>query len=185
MNTLIIELPPYRIPTVRDVLRQAWYQTRLFIRKAGSIIFVTVVGVWFLAGFPQGVSGNPGESFLGRFGQLLAPIFKPLGFGRWEFVVALLSGFVAKEVIIGTFGTLYRVGGGDLALIISRQLTPSGALSFLFFVLLYVPCLATIVVMRKETGSLKFTISQVIIATFIAWWVAFAVYNLGILLGIS
>jgi ferrous iron transport protein B len=182
-TALILELPPYRVPSLGTVLKQAWYGTGQFIKKAGSIIFATVLIIWFLASFPLGVEYGSAESLLGRIGKLIAPIFKPLGFGKWEFAVALIFGFVAKEVIIGTLGTLYGEGKEGLATILPYQISPLAALSFLFFVLLYTPCMATISVIKKETNSWRFTIFQIIASNIIAWLVALVIYNIGIVLG--
>lgn len=182
-NRLIIELPPYRMPTFRNVHKQAWFQTRLFIKKAGTIILASVIIVWLLASLPLGVKYGSEFSLLGKVGKFMAPIFKLTGFGHWTFSIALLFGLVAKEIVIGTLGTLYGVGEAGLISTISSFITPLGALSFLFFVLLYIPCLATVAVIKKETGSLKFTLIQVIATILIAWTVSFFIYNIGLILG--
>ncbi len=177
-NRLIIELPPYRWPTFRNVHKQAWFQTAMFIKKAGTIIFATVIVVWLLASLPLGVEYGSETSLLAKLGKFISPIFRPLGFAHWSFAVALLFGLVAKEVIIGTLGTLYGVGESGLMTAIPQYLTYSGALSFLFFVLLYTPCLATIAVIKKETGSWKFTFLQIAATILTAWFVSFFVRNL-------
>lgn len=181
--TLILELPPYRLPTLRNVFLHTWSQGRHFIQKAGTIIFVAVLIIWFLASFPFGVDYGSKQSLLGQFGQAIVPIFKPLGFGKWTFSVALIFGFVAKEVIIGTLGTLYGVGKQGLIEVLPQVISPLSALSLMVFVLLYVPCMATVAVIKKETGSWKWTIFQVGISTLIAWLMAFIVYTGGIFLG--
>ena len=155
---------------------------REFIKKAGTIIFGAVVIIWVLASLPIGVAYGSEASLLGKIGQLIAPIFAPLGFGHWSFAIALIFGFVAKEVIIGTLGTLYGIGNLSLAAALPSYITPLGALSFLFFVLLYIPCLATIAVIRKETRSLKFAIAQVSVTVLTAWIVSFIIYHSGSLL---
>ncbi len=182
-NALIIELPPYRWPTVKTIFRTAWMRTYLFIKKAGSIILVAVIAVWFLANLPSGVAYGSKFSILGQIGQFFTPIFKPLGFGHWAFVVALIFGAVAKEVIIGMLGTLYGVSHAGLAGAMATQITPLGAFSFLTFVLLYIPCLATIAVIKKETGSWKLTILHFFATLTLAWLVSFAVYQFGSLMG--
>ena len=182
-NRLIIELPPYRMPTFRNVHKHAWFQTRLFIKKAGTIILGSVIVVWFLAVLPLGAKYGSEFSLLGKIGKLIAPVFKPAGFNHWTFSVALLFGLIAKEIVVSTLGTLHGVGQEGLITAIPSFITPLGALSFLFFVLLYVPCLATIAVIKKETGSWKFTIIQVISTIFIAWIVSFFIYNIGLILG--
>lgn len=182
-QALIMELPPYRIPTAGNVLRSAWSHTKSFLRKAGTIIFGSVLIIWILASFPWGVEYGSEGSLIGLLGKRIAPLFKPLGFGHWTFSVALIFGVVAKEVIIGTLGTLYGVGSEALASILPAHLTPLGAISFLFFVLLYLPCLATIAVIKKETTSLKFTLLQLVISFSLAWVVSYLVYNIGMRLG--
>lgn len=181
--TLILELPPYRLPTLRNVLLHTWSQGKHFIQKAGTIILIAVLVIWFLASFPFGVDYGSRQSLLGEIGQVISPIFKPLGFGDWTFSVALIFGFVAKEVVIGTLGTLYGVGEEGLINVLPRVMTPLSALSLMVFVLLYVPCMATVAVIRRETNSWKWTIFQVVASTLIAWLAAFAVFNLGRILG--
>jgi len=183
LNSLIIELPPYRIPSIINVLRHAWYHTWEFIKKAGTFIFGSVLVVWILASLPKGVTFGSLDSLLGKFGNLLSPVFIPLGFGHWTFSVALIFGIVNKEIIIGTLGTLYGAGNSALISAITQQITPLGALSFLFFVLLYIPCLATIAVIKQESGSWKYAILQPIATISVAWVVSFLVYQLGLLLG--
>lgn len=180
-HALIIELPPYRMPTLANTVRHAWFHTREFIRKAGTIIFGSVLVIWTLASLPWGVTYGSEASLLGMIGKTIAPIFGPLGFAHWPFAIALISGVVAKEVIIGTLGTLF--GAETLAAILPKYLTPLEAMSFLFFVLLYIPCLATIAVIKKESNSIKFTILQIAAGFSMAWLVSFLVYNIGSRLG--
>jgi ferrous iron transport protein B len=182
-QALIIELPPYRMPTITNVLKHAWYHTKEFMKKAGTIIIGSVLVIWILASLPIGVSYGSEASLLGQLGHLISPLFKPLGFGHWTFAVALIFGVVAKEVIIGTLGTLYGVGTNALVTAIPKFISPLGALSFLFFVMLYIPCLATIAVIRQESGGWKYTILQPLVTLSIAWLVAFLVFHLGLLLG--
>ena len=182
-NRLIIELPPYRMPTFKNVHKHAWFQTSLFIKKAGTIILTTVIAIWFLASYPFGVQYGSQFSLLGKIGKLISPLFKPLGFGHWTFSIALLSGLIAKETVVSTLGTLYGIGQEGLMTMMPDYITSSGALAFLFFSLLYVPCLATIAIIKKETGSWKFTFIQITTTILIAWTVSFSVYNLGLILG--
>ncbi|MCG2789247.1 MAG: hypothetical protein L6305_01310 [Actinomycetia bacterium] len=136
-----------------------------------------------LASLPAGVSYGSSDSLLGQFGHLLSPLFAPLGFGHWTFSVALIFGVVNKEIITGTLGTLYGVGKSALFSAIPMYITPLGALSFMFFVLLYIPCLATIAVIKQESGSWKYAILQPIATISIAWLVSFLVYHVGLLFG--
>lgn len=182
-EALIMELPPYRIPTAGNVLRSAWAHTKSFLRKTGTIIFGSVLIIWIFASFPWGVEYGAESSLIGLLGKRIAPLFAPLGFGHWTFSVALIFGVVAKEVIIGALGTLYGVGSEALASILPMYLTSAGAISFLFFVLLYLPCLATIAVIKKETNSLMFTLLQLVSSFSLAWIVSYLVYNIGMRLG--
>ncbi len=184
-NALIIELPPYRWPTPRNIVKHAWHQTGLFIKKAGTIILGAVIVIWLLASLPFGVAYGSDQSILGKIGQIITPIFAPLGFAHWTFAIALIFGLVAKEIIIGTLGTLYGVSEEGLTTIIPNYITPLGAFSFLIFVLLYIPCLATVAVIKKETGSWKFTTAHALTTVIIAWLAAFIVYRLGLVLGFS
>jgi len=182
-QSLIIELPPYRMPTIANVVKHAWFHTKEFIKKAGTIIVGSVLVIWALANLPVGVAYGSKASLLGHIGQFISPIFKPLGFGDWTFAVALIFGVVAKEVIIGTLGTLYGAGSATLASALPKYITPSGAISFLFFVLLYIPCMATIATIRQESGGWKYTILQPLVTISIAWLAALGVYRFGLLLG--
>ncbi len=182
-NSLIIELPPYRKPSVKNVLKHAWYHTKEFIKKAGTIILGAVIIIWILASLPWGVPYGSGESLLGKLGHFMSPVFAPLGFGHWSFSVALIFGLASKETIIGTLGTLYGVGQAALISAIPAHITPLGALSFMFFVLLYIPCIATIAVVRQESGSWKYAFFQTIATISIAWIVSFLVYRTGLFLG--
>jgi ferrous iron transport protein B len=116
---------------------------------------------------------------------LVTPLFQPLGFSHWTFTVALIFGLGGKEIIIGTLGTLYGVAETGLAAVIPGFITPLSALAFLTFVLLYIPCLATIAVIKKESGSWFYTLLHAFSTIIIAWLVAFAVYQFGLWLGFS
>jgi ferrous iron transport protein B len=178
---LIIELPPYRLPTFRNVYKQAWFQTSMFLKKAGTIILITVMIIWFLASFPFGVKYGSEFSLLGKLGRLISPLFKPLGFGHFSFAVALVFGLVAKEVVVSTLGALYGLGANGLTAVLPNYLNPAGALAFLVFSLLYIPCLATIAVIKKETNSLKFTFIQILTTIITAWIISFIVYKTALL----
>jgi ferrous iron transport protein B len=183
-HALIIELPPYRIPTLNNVLKHAWYHTKEFMKKAGTIIFGSVLVIWILASLPAGVAYGSEASWLGKIGKLITPVFQPLGFGHWIFTIALLFGIVAKETIISTLGTLYGAGDKALSAAIAGHLSPAAGLAFLVFVLLYIPCLATITTIRKESGSWKFTLLQLLITVLIAWTMSFLVYHGALWLGL-
>ena len=126
---------------------------------------------------------NIGISFRFAVSKFISPVFEPLGFGHWTFSIALLSGLIAKETMVSTLGALYGVGQEGLITLIPKYITPLGALALLFFALLYIPCLATIAVIKKETRSWKFTIAQITTTILIAWIVSFSIYNFGLILG--
>ncbi len=178
-EALIIELPPYRWPTLKNVFNRAWWQTSLFIKKAGTIIFLAIIAVWLLASLPVGTSYGAANSWLGIVGQWIAPIFKPLGFGNWIFAVALIFGLVAKETVIGALGTLAGAGRTGLLATLPHLISPLGALSFLVFVSLYMPCLATIGTIKSETNKWRFIIGQTITTIIVAWLFAWIVFSVG------
>ncbi|MEA3449818.1 MAG: ferrous iron transport protein B [Patescibacteria group bacterium] len=182
-NVLILELPPYRLPSLKNTLKHAWWQMNMFIKKAGTLILGAIVFIWIFASLPFGSDYGSAQSYLGQFGQFIAPIFEPLGFGHWTFSVALIFGVVAKEIIIGTLGTLHGVSADGLAAVLPNFITPLGSFSFLVFILLYVPCLATVATIKTESGSWKFTIFHFASVSLIAWIVAFVVYQGGLVLG--
>jgi ferrous iron transport protein B len=177
-TSLILELPPYRVPRVFNMLSAAWHQTLQFLKKAGSFIFAVIVLIWLLASLPPGVSYGSAQSIAGMLGKTIAPLLSPLGFGHWTFAVSLLFGFAGKEVIIGALGTLHGVSGDALHTALALHITPAGALSFLLFVLLYSPCLGAISVVKQETGSWRFVLAQVVFSLTVAWLVSFVFFNI-------
>ena len=183
----IMELPPYRLPTIIGVLVHMWERGRLFLFRAGTIIFAVVVLIWFLSSMPWGVEYGSAQSWLGHLGSFFAPVFSPCGFGQWQASVSLIFGFLAKEVVVGTFGTLFGVGEEALGATIVTQLgwTPLVAYAFMVFCLLYVPCVATVAVIRRETNSWKWTGFAVGYTIALAWIVATLIYQLGSLLGLG
>jgi len=149
---LIMELPPYRLPMLRGVLFHMWERGSLFLRKAGTIIFSGVVLIWLLASLPPGTEYASGRSLICRLGSALAPILSPAGFGFWQAAVALIFGILAKEVVVGTLGTLYGVKEAGLQGVISQSFTPLSAYAFMVMSLIYIPCVATVAVIKRETG---------------------------------
>ncbi|HMB65730.1 MAG TPA: ferrous iron transport protein B, partial [Patescibacteria group bacterium] len=172
---MIIELPPYRRPNIKNVLRSGWNNTYLFLKKAGTLILVASLAVWLLASLPVGVEYGGEASLLGIIGKKMSFLFDPLGFGHWAFAVSLLFGVMAKETIISTLGALFGVGEKGLAAALPQIIDAPGALAFLCFVLLYIPCLATIATVKKETGSWRFVFSQILVTFIVAWIVAYIV----------
>ncbi len=150
---LIMELPPYRLPQLKDVLAHMWVQALMFVKKAGTIIFAFVILTWLLASLPWGVEYASEASIIGRIGKVVAPIFAPAGYGFWQAGVALFFGVMAKETVVGILGTLYGAQEGTLPAILVQHFTPASAYAFLVMVALYTPCLPTLATIRKEIGS--------------------------------
>ena len=234
----VMELPPYRVPTLKSLLIHMWDRSQIFLRKMGGVILVGSVLIWVLSAFPKypeltigrtgetgvvsGVQetvlalpespqmeviseqeGNPKDpeqveeivrlerSFLGRIGHTIQPVFTPLGFD-WRSSVAVLTGFVAKEIVVSTLGVLYAAGADadEESEVLRRSLrasgmTPLGAYAFMAFVLIYVPCLATVAVIRRETNSWKWTAFSVGYSLALAWVVSFLIYQGGQLIGLG
>ncbi len=182
---LIMELPPYHIPTWKAVFTSAWTRSSMFLRKAGTVIFAAVIVIWILSYFPKGVEYAGPDSYIGKIGLFFAPLLKPAGFGFWQAAVALLFGLLAKEVVVGTLGTLYGAEGESLKHVISRVFTPLSAYSFMIMSLIYVPCIATISVIRKETGSWRWTLFAVGYSLVLGWGLATLIYQFGTFFGIG
>lgn len=178
----IMELPPYRLPLWKGTLIHMWEKGSMYLRKAGTVILFGAVIVWALASLPWGVEYGSEASYAGAIGHTLAPLFAPLGFD-WRVVVALVFGFLAKEVVVGALGVLYGAEEGEgLEENIGDSMTAPTALGLMSFVLIYTPCLATLGVIWKETGSLKLTLFSVVYSLIVAYIVAFVVFNVGNLL---
>lgn len=171
----IIELPNYKLPQVKSLLKQTFDKGKGFLKKAGTIIFAMSVLIWFLSNFNlQGMVENIDESLLASIGSFIAPIFAPLGFGNWQSSVSLLSGLLAKETVVSTMEVIFS---GDLKVILPHFFTSISAYSFLIFTLLYVPCISAVGTMKKEYGT-KLTVFSVCYQLVLAWVVAFIFYNL-------
>lgn len=184
----IMELPPYRLPTLTSILLHTWDRGKMFIKKMGGIILALSILVWFLGTFPWGVEFASPESYIGTIGRALAPIFRPLGFGTWQAAVSFVFGLMAKEVVVSTMSILY-VGGSEVAQealvgALREVFTPLTAYAFMAFSLLYTSCIATIAAIRRETNSWKWTIFSVTYQFALAWIVAFLIYQIGSLFGL-
>lgn len=165
----VMELPPYRWPTAKAIGRHTWEKGKEYLKKMGGIILVASIIVWALGYFgPMGVAPSMEESYIGRMGQLIAPLFTPQGF-NWQLDVSLIAGVGAKEIVASTIGVL---GGLD-------GLTPLVAYCYLLFVLLYFPCIATITAIKHETGSWKWALFAACYTTVLAWFVSAVVYQIG------
>ncbi|MGG4000477.1 ferrous iron transport protein B [Anoxybacillus kestanbolensis] len=184
-SVFVVELPPYRMPQWQALWRSTWDKGKGFVKKAGTFIFGGSVAIWLLSYVgPNGVNVNMDDSFLAMIGGVLAPLLAPLGFGTWQAGAALLTGFLAKEVVVSTMNIIYHVPDvASLQGLMASHFTPLSAFSFMVFVLLYVPCLATVATIYKETGSRKWTMFSIGYALVLAYIVSFVIYQGGSLLG--
>lgn len=230
-SAFVLELPPYRQPALKSVLIHMWENTREFVRKAGTTILSMSIVMWILLNLPWGVS-NQRDSYFGKFSAGIAPVFAPLGFGNWETGGALVSGFMAKEIVVSTMSQVYLGNGSNaplqsttiaqdvisigtgfvnasinsgrillsilpgvnltnqstqnedtlLSTALREHFSTLGAVSLLVFVLLYVPCVATLGAIKHEFG-ISWAITSAIYQTVVAWIFAFIVYQTGLLLG--
>ena len=178
----MIELPAYRMPGAKNVFTHVWERVSHFMEKAGTIIFAMSVVLWFLQSFDLSfaMTADPHNSILGVIGGAVAPIFKPMGFGSWQAAVALLTGFVAKEVVVSSLamfcGFSLSAGGGAVQGALSGIFTARSAYAFLVFVLLYTPCMAAVATMRRELNSRKWTAFAICYQLAAAYVVSLAVY---------
>jgi len=184
-SPFVMELPPYRFPTIKGTLIHMWERGRVFMIKAGTIIFSVVLLIWFLGSVPFGVEYASEQSAIGMIGKAISPIFKPLGFGTWQASVALIFGVLAKEVVVGTLGTLYGVAEEGIGAVLRATFTPLTAYVFMVFTLLYVPCVAALAAIKRETNSWKWMWFAAGYLTVVAWVVSFIVYRGGLLLGLG
>ncbi len=180
----VMELPAYRLPTARNIVMHMWSKASDFIHKAFTVIFLVSIVIWFLQNFDiRFYMVDASESIIASIGKLAAPIFAPLGFGSWQAATSLITGITAKEVVISTLSVL-AVGSGE-APALSLLFTPLTAFTFLVFCLLYPPCVAALATIRREMNSGWVTLAMIGYQLFAAWCVAFAVRQIGLMLGFS
>ena len=186
-SPFVMELPTYKIPTLKGVLIHTWERGVIFLKKAGTIIFALSVIVWILSSLPVGVDYGTQASLTGQIGTFIAPIFAPLGWGSWQPSVAVLFGVLAKEVVVSTFSSLFGVAETGVALnsAIAGIFTPLSAYSFMAFVLLYMPCFATFATIKRETNGWKWPLVSAGMSCGIAYIVAFIIFQGGMLLGLG
>lgn len=239
-DPFVMELPPYRIPTLKSTLIHMWERAKHYLIKMGTVVLIFSIVIWFLSNFPKDVQYSQdyesqimevkanyqqkikqepsynhdvlkeemqdkirqieltkqaefhSNTYVGKIGHFIAPVMRPLGFD-WKMSVSLVTGFVAKEVVVGTLGVLYNVGR-DVeaedenlrnALVRNSGMTPLTAYAFMAFVLLYVPCVVTVVTVYRETHSLGWTLFSITYLIVIAWIVAFIIYQGGKLFGLG
>ena len=177
----VMELPNYRFPSVKSVLLLMWEKAEDFLTRAFTVIFMATVIIWFLQTFDLklNVVADSTDSILARLGQLVSPVFAPLGFGDWRMVTALVSGFTAKEAVVSTFGVILGVSTEQLQQALHMLFDARSAASFLTFCLLYTPCVAAVATIKRELGSRAKTVAVVIAQCAVAWLAAFLVYQIG------
>lgn len=186
----VMELPPYRVPTAKSILRHTWEKGRQYLQKMGGVILIFSIAIWFLGYYPnhndyQTVAEQQENSYIGYVGKAIEPILEPLGFD-WKMSVGILSGIGAKELVISTLGVMYSSGAdtdgteGDTLLqnTLASSMTPEAALSYMVFVLLYFPCIATFMAIRAESGSRKWAIVSAIYTPVLAWICSSIVYQI-------
>lgn len=190
----VMELPPYRVPTLKTSMRHMWWKGKQYLQKMGGIILVASVIVWALNYFPRGASEDPDrDSYLETIGKTVNPALEPLGMS-WRATVAVVAGIPAKEIVVSTLGVLYTGSEEATDAALSERLThvapgqthpdftAASAMAFMIFILLYCPCIATVVAIAKETHSWRYGAFAAIYNTLIAWVIAFGVYRLMLLL---
>ncbi|PIE02993.1 MAG: ferrous iron transport protein B [Acidobacteria bacterium] len=226
----LLELPPYRVPLASQLAKETWEKGKHFLQKAGTFILGVSILVWFMFNLPWGVE-NPKDSVLGKMGHMVSPVLQPLGFGTWEAGASLITGVVAKEIVVGTMGEIYAhqeeeetrtptfkeemalIGSGfvnaclesgqnlistikvsalatdkpegGLVQKIQKVFTPLQALSFMIFVLTYMPCAVTGIAMKQEFGTWKWYGIAIIAGLVLGWLISFIVYQGGLLMGIG
>ena len=185
----VMELPPYRWPTLRSTLRHMWEKCEQYIKKIGTVVLAATVIIWFLSYFPRPAENTPAdnnayaESYIGMMGKAIEPIVEPLGL-NWRSSIALIASIPAKELVVSTLGVLYNSNEKNLSqsLIASGDFTKSSAAAFLVFILLFFPCIATVATIAEETGKKKFALFAIIYNTSVAWLIAFLINQSGSLL---
>lgn len=191
INTLLIELPEYKSPNFHSIAIYTWEKVEDYLRKAGTTIFAASIIIWVILNFgPSGMVTDMSQSFGALAGRLAAPLMKPAGLGYWQVVVALIAGLAAKEVIVSSMSVLFGITNvtsaagmaGMSAALGTLGFTAVNAYALMTFCLLYTPCMAAVATIRKETGSLKWTAFGALFQLAVAWVMAAAVYQIGILL---
>lgn len=187
----VIELPAYHMPTVSNILRSMWERGSSFIKKAGTVILLSTIFIWFSEnfGFADGGFGmvdNMNDSILAAIGGILAPLFKPLGWGDWKATVSAITGLIAKENVVGTFGILYGFGevaenGSEIWGSLAGSMTALAAYSFLIFNLLCAPCFAAMGAIKREMNNAKWFLFAIGYQTLLAYCASLCVYQIGML----
>ena len=187
-SPFVMELPPYRMPTSKSIMRHTWEKGAQYLKKMGGIIMIASIIIWFLGYYPQhdayeSVAEQQENSYIGQIGKAIEPVIKPLGFD-WKLGIGLISGVGAKELVVSTLGVLYTNEGDVENVNLSDRIpiTPLVALAYMLFVLIYFPCIATFAAIKQESGSWKWAIFTAGYTTGLAWLIAFTVFQIGSLI---
>jgi ferrous iron transport protein B len=176
----IMELPIYHRPDARTIGLVVWSRTLSFLRKAGTVILAMSVAIWILSYFP---TGKVEESWLSSLGRVIEPLGGPLGLD-WKMITALLTGLVAKETVVATLGVLYSVGEEGLAAVLPTIMTHASAAAFLVVMMLFIPCVATVAVLRKEMNSRAWFYTTILLTLAVSYLGGMAAYQIVRLTGI-
>ncbi len=181
----VMELPPYRMPTTKAILRHTWERGEQYLKKMGGIIMIASIVVWFLGYFPNhnaysSVAEQQEHSYIGQIGKAVEPVLEPLGFD-WKLGIGLITGAGAKELVVSTLGVLYTNDASTDTVSLGERIpiTPLVAFCYMLFVLIYFPCIATLVAIKQESGSWKWAVFTAVYTTVLAWVVSFAAYQIG------
>jgi ferrous iron transport protein B len=180
----VMELPPYRMPTSKAIFRHTWEKGSQYLRKMGGIIMIASIVIWFLGYFPRGaahetLSEQQENSYIGQLGKAVEPVLEPLGYD-WKLGIGLITGAGAKELVVSTLGVLYANDNSETVNLSGRiPITPLIAFGYMIFVLIYFPCIATIVAVKNESGGWKWALFSALYSTGLAWIAAFLIYQIG------
>ena len=181
----VMELPPYRVPTSKAIFRHTWEKGVQYLKKMGGVIMIASVIIWFLGYYPRNeqvvsVAQQQEQSYIGQIGKAIEPAIEPLGFD-WKLGIGLISGVGAKELVVSTLGVLYTNEGDIESVNLSDRIpiSPTTALAYMLFVLIYFPCIATLVAIKQESGSWRWAFFAAFYTTALAWVIAFLVNQLG------
>ena len=183
-DAFVLELPPYRRPQLEAMLKRAWLEMTRFFFTTRRFILLGVIGIWLLNNLPLGVDPFSGQSLAGQLGTLFQPLLGPIGMNP-QLTISLIFGFIAKEILLGAMAVIYATSQANLGEAIAASITPLQALSFMMFTLLYTPCLSTVAVQLKESGSKGFTLLSLGWSLGLAWLMAALLYQGGLLLGLG
>ena len=193
----VMELPPYRIPTIKSILKHMWEKAAQYLKKMGGVILIASIIIWALGYFPRPIQGEIQDdykqqenSYIGKIGKFVEPVLEPLGF-NWKLGISIFTGIAAKEIVVSTMGVLYHSDSEDTESLAEKlkndtdtslPLTPYSAFGFMIFVLIYFPCIATAVAMIKEAGQKRWAFLSIGYSIFMAWIIAFIINSIGKLL---